>query len=139
MSGRSNRPKDDSGTPNPSGVPSEIGQDTPQTRALIRALENSLHDFRGDLTEIKTRAHTDFFRMVWVFGAGFVLLGGMIIQAYRWGHDDLIAAVTRLEGRIDKADDRGVTAGNTLSKVDQKLDDLIARVPPAQTSIPRHP
>ena len=135
MSDRTTR-RDDIGEPQKEGAPADIGQETPQTRALVRALEHALRDFREDLVEVKTRAHTDFFRTLWVFGVGFVLLAGMVIEAYRWAADDLRLASTRLENRIDKVDDRVVTTGNTLTRVDQKLQDLLDRVPATPTRRP---
>jgi hypothetical protein len=124
VNAQSNRGKDDSGEPNPSGVPPDVGQETPQTRALVRALENALRDFRSDITDVRTRAHTDFFRMLGVFALGFLALAGMVIEAYRWGHEDLGAAVTKLEARMDKIDDRGITTENTLSRIEQHLQDM---------------
>ena len=62
--------------------------------------------------------------MISLFGAGFLVLAAMTIEAYRWGHDDLVASSTRLETKLDKLDDRTVAMGLTLSKIEQHLQDM---------------
>jgi CHASE3 domain sensor protein len=56
-----------------------------------------------------------------VFSAGFLVLGGMMIYAYF------------------KIEERNSSLSTAVTRVETKLDDLIARVPPVQSPIPRKP
>jgi hypothetical protein len=134
------RGRDDSGDPSPEGGPVKLSPESRQTGQIVRAVQDAVHqglrEVRADLSRVETRAHTDYFRTLGAFALGFVALASMVIQAYRWGHEDLSAASVRLEGRIEKLDDRMVAISSNLTRTDQKLQDLSDRVPPVPTPIP---
>lgn len=137
-------PEREEGAPLPGtqeGMPPHINPAAAQTGQVVRAVQDAvrqgLSDIKADLTKIETRSHTDYHRLLYIFGAGFLALAAMTIEAYRWGHEDLIAASSKVETRIEKTDDRVVSMGNSLSRIDQKLQDLLERIPPVQTPPPR--
>jgi hypothetical protein len=93
-----------------------------QQAALL--LQPSLDELRKDLREIRGHGRTEFWFMLTGFVGGFIILAGMVIGAYHWISDDLVRTTTRLEIRLDKQADQLQTINSTLSRVDQKLEDL---------------
>lgn len=89
-----------------------------QTRLLIKAIEDSLKDLKDDVKDIKSHRHTDFVFHISIFGAGFLLLAGMLIFGY-----------FRLDDRVSKLSDTSI-------RVDTKLGDLLERIPPVQAPAP---
>jgi hypothetical protein len=87
-----------------------------------------LKDVKDDLGEIKNHRHSDFVHMVQMYGAGFVLLAGMLIAAY-----------FIIDGKFDKLGERVDRLSTTSTRVDVKLEDLLARIPPAPTPPPQRP
>jgi hypothetical protein len=109
----------------PPNVPSDLSPGAGQTRILIEALENSLKDVKDDLREIKNHRHSDFVHMIELFGAGFVLLAGMLIAGY-----------FVMDGKYDKVNEKIDKLSTTATRADAKLEDLLARIPPAPTLLP---
>lgn len=106
--------------------PADISQGNAQTRIIIAALENRLAGLdstmtilRSDVTEIRTSVHTDFRLLLFVFGGGFLILAGMLIAGY-FRLEDKVSASTQAETRIDT-----------------RLEDLLLRIPPVATPVPR--
>jgi hypothetical protein len=90
-----------------------------QTRLLISAIEGALKDLKDDVKDIKSHRHSDFVFHISLLGAGFILLAGMLIAGY-----------FKLDDRISKIEDAS-------TRIDTKLEDLLARIPPVQAPIPR--
>lgn len=67
---------------------------------------------------------TDGRRLLTAFATGFVVLAGMMIGTCFWLSADNGRAMTRLETRLDKQADELQAISSTLSRVDQKLEDL---------------
>jgi hypothetical protein len=86
-----------------------------QTRILVKALEDGLTDLKTDVRDIKNYRFTDLR----AFAAGFVLLAGMMIYAYF------------------KIEERSQNLSTAMTRIETKFEDLLARVPPVQTPIPR--
>src|SRR5580704_16428243 len=82
-----------------------------------RLLEESLRGVKSDIGEIKNHRHSDFVHMIEMFAAGFVLLAGMLIAAY-----------FIIDGKFDKLGDRVDRLSTTSTRVDAKLEDLLARI-----------
>jgi hypothetical protein len=102
----------------PNVPPQEIAS-AGQTRLLIKAVEDAVKDLKDDVRDIKSHRHSDFVFHITIFAAGFVILAGMLITGY-----------FKLDERISKLTDAS-------TRVDTKLEDLLARIPPVQTPVPR--
>ena len=90
-----------------------------QTRLIVEAVKEGLSDVKRDIKDIKDYRQSDFKYIIGMFAAGFVLLAGMIFTVYM------------------KIDDKLTTIIQSTIKTETKLDDLIQRIPPAQTPPPR--
>lgn len=84
-----------------------------------------VREFRDDIREIKRDQKADFRIVISMFGAGVVVVVGMLIYGY-----------FRIDDRITKLEDRVNGMGTTLTRIDTKLEDLLARIPPAQSPLP---
>jgi hypothetical protein len=93
----------------------DISASAAQLRVIVGHLQKNLQETRGDVKDIKT----EFRWLMAGFAVGFLALGGMFIAGY-----------LRLEDRIDP-----VTISTT--RIETKLDDLLARIPPAVTPVPK--
>lgn len=107
-------------------TPSDVALTTPDIssgagplRLVIGQLDSAIGEIRSDIGNIKDHRHTDFKWLVTIFGLGFVALATMFIVGYM-----------RLEDRLDP-----LSISNT--KIETKLDDLLARIPPAITPVPK--
>jgi hypothetical protein len=104
-----------------------------QTGALVRALQEALKEsnanLRQDMSEIKTHTRADYHRTIYMFGAGFVLICCLFGWGYTRVDDHLSAAASRLDDKI-------ATLSTTATRIDTKMEDLLARMPPVQTPIP---
>lgn len=134
MSGANERDQAGVNAPSVGAPPITItGMEHAKQAALL--LQPSLDKIHEDIREIRRQGRTEFWCIIGAFATGFVLLAGMVIGAYRWISDDLVRATTRLEMQLDKQADQLQTINSTLSRVDQKLEDLTR--PP--TPLPRRP
>lgn len=95
--------------------PKNISQGAAQAGQIIRGIQDSLSAVQLDIKDLRREAHHDFWSLLKTFGAGFIILGGMLIYGY-----------FRLEDQITALD-------RTLIKVETKLDDLLQRIPPVPT------
>ena len=97
------------------GQPKETANVTPlgstfaQTRQIIEAV----------MPEVQKDRNADIWRYLGVYAFGFLTLAGMFLFGY-----------LRLTDKIEPID-------RTVIRIEQKLDDLIARIPPVQTPAPR--
>jgi hypothetical protein len=87
-----------------------------------------VREFRDDIREIKRDQKTDFRILTGIFGTGVVVIGGMLFYAY-----------FRIDDKITKLEDRVSVLTTTVTRIDTKLEDLLARIPPAQTPVPHRP
>jgi hypothetical protein len=127
-----NAKSQDQGEPDKNSAGSyDISQATAQTRQIINALDPTLRDLRKEVGDTKDAIHKELRNILYVFGAGFLVIGGMIIAGY-FRLDDRIVAMS------GKYDDRIQAISNTGIRVDTKLEDLLQRIPPVQTAA-KHP
>ena len=102
--------------------PTEMANVTPmgttsnQTRQIVDAVKDAIAPIEKTVSGIAQGRIDDLWRFIYLFGGGFVLLAGMFITGY-----------IRLSDRIETLEKSSV-------RVEQKLDDLIARIPPVQTT-----
>jgi hypothetical protein len=135
MSGANERGTDGVNAPREGPAPPTPIPGMEQAHQAALLLQPSLDELRKDIREIRGHGRTEFWFMLTGFVGGFIILAGMVIGAYRWISDDLVRTTTRLEIRLDKQADQLQTINSTLSRVDQKLQDLTK--PP--TPLPRRP
>jgi hypothetical protein len=90
-----------------------------QTRLIVEAVKESVADLKLDVKEIKGYRFGDLFKYLSALAAAVVLLGGMMIAVYF------------------KIEDKIHTLSTASTRIEQKLDDLILRIPPVQTPAPR--
>lgn len=111
--------------PSDSSITTPITGDTAATRVRIKVVEDSVGEIKDDIREIKNHRHTDFVHVMQMLGAGFLVLAGMLIS----GYFILDAKLEKLSSKVD-----ALTA--TIIRADTKLEDLLARIPPARASPP---
>jgi hypothetical protein len=132
-SGRRNYRSDESGEP-PSDSAAPISSNAAQARVMRDTLEQILRDtvseIKTEVSTIKAQAHTDFRNILYIFGTGFVLLAGLAIAVYLKSDEHISNMVTRLEDHVG-------TVEKSLVKVETKLDDLLERIPPVPSAVPR--
>ena len=87
-----------------------------QTRILINAIEGTVADLKADVREIRNHRVTDLLWHIGVFAGGFLIFASAMIFAYFKIEEKTSALTTRVE---------------------TKLDDLVARLPPVVAPIPR--
>jgi hypothetical protein len=80
-------------------------------RIPIKALKDSLNEIKVDVRDVKDHRLTDF---IWHAGA-LIAFGTFVIALYFW-IDDKVSALATASARVDT-----------------KLEDLLARIPPAPT------
>jgi hypothetical protein len=107
--------------------PTDFPGGSAQTGQIIRNFEETLKVLRDDSREIRGRVHTHFLVLIAAFATGFLVLAGMLITGY-----------FRMDDRTTKLEDRLNTRGISNAKIETKLDDLLQRIPPAVTPVPRH-
>jgi len=109
-----------------------MSQHAAQTRIIVEAVEGavsrSLDPIKADIREIKKDVRKLLIGLV----TGFLILAGMVLTSYRWLSTDMLSASDRLSDRISALE-------KSTTRADQKLEDLIARLPPATTAIPQPP
>lgn len=92
---------------------------TPVTRVLIDAVKESVSDLKSDVKEIKAQRFPDLlWHIAGLVGLG-VILGGMMLTVY-----------FKLEDKIS-------ALSTSSAKIETKLEDLIARIPPVQAPVPK--
>jgi prefoldin subunit 5 len=125
--------------PGQSGPPNDFPNVTPeiagagQTRILIDAMKESLADLKDDvgrieasIDDIKGHRYTDLILYGKALAGAVVVLAGVAITAYM-----------RLEAKIERLEDRIQALSTTSTRVDTKLEDLLQRIPPAITPVPK--
>jgi hypothetical protein len=115
--------RDDVGEPPREGAPTPLpGVQHAQQAAQL--LEPVLAELRKDVREVRGHSRGEFILLLTAFGVGFLALAAMTIQGYRWSHEDLVAAASRLESKIDKEADQIGSMNSALVRIEQKFDDL---------------
>jgi hypothetical protein len=99
---------------------SPMGNESGQTRQIVDAVRNSISPLENAVDRLQTGRIDDMWRFLYIYGGGVVLVVGMFLLGY-----------LRLSDRVDGLDKSNV-------RIEQKLDDLIARIPPIPTQ-PRRP
>jgi hypothetical protein len=105
-------------------------------RAVQEAVEGSVGHLRTEIGKVQTHARSDLKWTLAALAAGFVLLGGMMFEAYHWVDEHITTAAFRLEDKLSKTDDKVGTLGINQARTDQKLQDLLERIPPVPTPPP---
>jgi len=118
------------GTPPPRAHPG-----VEQARLAAQLLGPAIVDLREEIREARKNHRTEFIILISAFAAGFLVLAGMAIEAYRWSHDDMIAEIARINTRLDRVEQQQSASQDTLVRADTKLEDLLARIPPIQTPL----
>jgi hypothetical protein len=90
-----------------------------QTRILINAIEGTVADLKADVREIRNHRVTDLLWHIGVFAGGFLILASAMIFAYF------------------KIEEKTSALTTVTTRVETKLDDLVARLPPVVAPIPR--
>jgi hypothetical protein len=90
-----------------------------QTRIIVEAVKATVSTLESNVKEIRDYRYTDLWRHLAAFGAGVVLVMTALVTAY-----------FKLDDKIS-----GLSTSNT--RIETKLDDLIARIPPVPTAPPR--
>jgi len=98
-----------------------MGSTSTQTRQIIDAVTASVADIGKEVREIRNYRYTDLLLHIGAFAGGIILVVTLILNIY------------------SKLDDRIQALSATAIRSDQKLEDLLSRIPPAQTVIPRKP
>ena len=81
----------------------------------VAELAATVTHIKGEVSEVKAHARSDFRFILLIFGGAFIVLGGMILTSYLRLEDKAEALVT------------------STQRVDTKLGDLLSRIPPAPT------
>ena len=110
---------DDAGPPPSQANVTPMDAGTAQTRQIVDAVKASVASLHLEVKEIRDYRYTDLWRHLAAFAAGIVLIVGMMIAVYFKIEDKLQALST------------------TPTRLETKLDDLIARIPPVQAPVPR--
>lgn len=101
-------------------VPPDISSGAAHTRLVVQ-------EIKDDIRDIKKEQKTDFKIIAGMVIAGFLILAGMLIAGY-----------FRIDDRVTKLEDRVNGLSTTLVRIDTKLEDLLARIPPVPTPVPQH-
>jgi hypothetical protein len=110
-------------------VTTPISGEAAAARVRIKAVEDSVADIKTDIKEIRNHQHTDFVHTMEIFGTGFLLLAGMLIAAYFI----IDGKFEKVDGKFDKLNERINALSTSNSRIDTKLEDLLARIPPVPT------
>jgi hypothetical protein len=88
--------------------------------------DRSRHFVDSVLVQVNKDRISDNRWYLGVFGIGFLTLAGLFISGY-----------LLISTKFDKVVDEIKPIDRTVIRLEQKLDDLIARIPPVQTPAPR--
>jgi hypothetical protein len=92
---------------------------TAQTRQIVEAVKASIADLASDVKDIRNYRYTDLLLHIGAFAGGIILVVTLVLNVY------------------SKLDDKIQTLSTASTRMETKLDDLIARIPPVQTQPPR--
>lgn len=104
-------------------------------RQAAELLDPQLDELRADVREVRGSLDKNTWRLLYVFGSGFLALGGLLIGGYfRLSNTiatDLDRAASQLEARLDRQEvaqdkeaDQIQKINQALARIEQKLDDL---------------
>ena len=110
-------------------LPRQFANVTPDISAGAAHTRLVVQEIKDDIREIKRDQKVDFQKITaGMIIAGFLILGGMLFFGY-----------FRLDDRITRLEERVNGLSTTLVRIDTKLEDLLARIPPAQVPPPHRP
>jgi hypothetical protein len=92
-----------------------------QTRVIVDAVKASVATLEGDVKAIRDYRYTDLLLHIGAFAGGIIIVVTMMVTAY-FRLDDKITALSTSNTRIET-----------------KLEDLLARIPPVAAPVPRRP
>jgi outer membrane murein-binding lipoprotein Lpp len=103
-----------------------------QAKLAAQMLSPAIDELRNDIREIRGSQRKEFLFLLSALVAGFLVLAGLSINVYNRTNDRLASDVTRLETAIEKQSDRiakqneqMATMNAMLSRIDQRLEDLL--------------
>jgi len=114
-------------------VTTPISGEAAAARLRIKAVEDGVAEIKNDIRDIKNHRHSDIVHTMEVFGGGCVLLAGMLIGAYFI----IDSKFDKVDGKFEKLNERFDKLSTTMTRVDTKLEDLLARIPPIPTPPPQ--
>ena len=123
MSERQER-RDDATDPESEGGPVKLDRQSAQTGQIIRALREELGDFKRELGIIRAHARNDHRWVLSAIAGVFVLLLTGFFIGYIRVDDKIDRQGEKVDIRIDRVVEQLGTLNGTLTRVDQKLDDL---------------
>jgi hypothetical protein len=95
-------------------IPTPISEEAAYARVRVKALEDSIAEIKGDIKDIRSHRFTDF---LWHLGA--LLAFGAAVSSLYFRIDDKISALSIIS-----------------TKIDTKLESLLARIPLVPTPLP---
>jgi hypothetical protein len=96
-----------------------MGSASAQTRQIVDAVTASVAEIAKDVKEIKNYRYTDLLLHIGAFTGGIIMVVTLILTVY------------------SKLDDRIQAISSTTTRSDQKLEDLLQRIPPTPTAVRR--
>ena len=106
-------------------VPRQFANVPPDITAGAAHARVIVEEVKDDIRDIKRDQRVDFRIVLAMFGAGFVVLGGMLVFGY-----------FRLDDKIGHLEDKVNVLSTGIARIDTKLEDLLAPIPPTQTPPP---
>jgi hypothetical protein len=111
-------------------VPSQVATVLPtgagHTQAIVKSLEESISEIKGDIRDIKKNRHSDFVYLITAYAGGFLLLAGLFGFGF-----------FRVDDKFDKLTEKLDKLTTTNIRSETKLEDLLQRIPPAITAVPK--
>ncbi|MGA8614331.1 MAG: hypothetical protein WB760_22175 [Xanthobacteraceae bacterium] len=112
-------------TPDNMATTTPITGEVALARLRIKAVEDNVGEIKTDIRDIKNHRHTDFVHIVQALGGGFILLATALVAAY-----------FIIDNKIEKLSEKITGVSTITTRVDAKLEDLLARIPPVPTPPP---
>jgi len=88
-----------------------------------------VRQMNDSLAEMKVNTRSDHRFVLKIFGSGFVLICTFVIGGFLWLSDRFENSSLRVSDKIENLNVRS-------QRVDTKLEDLLARIPPIQNPVP---
>lgn len=100
-------------------APVDMGGVAGQTRIIVDAVKETVSELKADVKEIKNYRHSDFLWHLGLVGSAFFLLSGILATVYF------------------KIEDKMHALSIASTRVETKLEDLLRRIPPMPTPVPK--
>lgn len=92
-----------------------------QTRQIVDAVKTTVSGLTDDVKAIRDYRYTDLLLHIGAFAGGIIMVVTLVLHVY------------------SKLDDKLLAISTATTRTEQKLDDLISRIPPVQTPARRQP